>query len=448
VVAIACGSAAEPTAAPADAAATDGGVPLPETSTPETDASWAIETGTGDVSNDATTSAGSGASAEDAGDDGSASTDATVPLPAVADAGAAEEAAPLGGSVPDAGGCVLESISVTAGAAATFTTSLQKDATYLLKAAGSLTLGNAVGNAVGNQRVDAEFAFAPGGAGSDVVGGVDVGIDVGLLWPNRPTRYIQTPPGPSRMKWNPLPQVDAMNNVTPGALFRADTPYYMIVIGNGQPLSLNMVLPPMASASGSITVSLYALSPAPPAMYILAHSTMPKPPAPPKICGAVLDSIDVSVLTPAVVTSKYPTNAGKMYLLQASGTAPTGSADLGDGDAEYMSFGSVNDATAAYPLFNGYNDGEACADFGLGVDELTVSHCHMNTMCIHRKNWWGTVGIARNSTTTYSSPTYRNDHVYYMIYAGTGKPISFVYFDSGYGDNQPFDILARIFPLP
>ena len=347
-----------------------------------------------------------------------------------------------GTSPPDAGGCALEAIDVPgSGAAVATTNSLAADATYLLKAVGGVTAGG--------QRIDAEFAFSEGGMGSDLVAGTDVGIDVGLLWPNRPVRFTQTPPGPGRMKWNPVPQIDANNNVTAGALFRADGTYYMIAIGAGHPLSLKLVLPPMVAGSGSIRVTLYALSPAPAATYVPMHSLTPTPPPPPRTCGGALDTIDISAAAPTVAVSTFTTDATKLYLLQASGTAPTGAAGLGDGDAEYMDFGSTNSLANPYPLFNGYNDGEACADFGLGVDELTVGHCHVNTMCLHRKNWWGTVGVAPNTTTMYTSPTYRNDHVYYMIYPGTGKPISFMYFDSGYGDNNPpFDVLARVFPLP
>jgi hypothetical protein len=32
--------------------------------------------------------------------------------------------------------------------------------------------------------------------------------------------------------------------------------------------------------------------------------------------------------------------------------------------------------------------------------------------------------------------------------AAPGKPISFAYFDSGYGDNKPFDVMVRVFPMP
>jgi len=177
-------------------------------------------------------------------------------------------------------------------------------------------------------------------------------------------------------------------------------------------------------------------------MYQAMRSMTPAAPPPPKTCGEVLDTAYIPVAAPTVVTGKYTTDASKIYLLQASGTASVGAAGLGDGDAEYMDFGA--DAN-----FNGFNDGEACADFGLGVDELMVSHCRNNNMCVHRKNWWGTVGVAPNTTTMYNSPTYRNDHIYYMIYEGTGKPISFLYFDSGYGDNKPpYDVMARIFFMP
>jgi hypothetical protein len=36
-----------------------------------------------------------------------------------------------------------------------------------------------------------------------------------------------------------------------------------------------------------------------------------------------------------------------------------------------------------------------------------------------------------------------------MVYVGTGKPIQFVYIDSGYGDNSPTDALSvKLFELP
>lgn len=333
------------------------------------------------------------------------------------------------------GGCgVLDTVQVPgSGSPVTFATALDQDGSYLLKATGSVS--------VGSQMVDAEYAFTPGGTPSDMLGGVDIGIDTGMLWPNRPMRFTQVPPSQGRMKWNPQPQIDASNNVTPGAGFRADSTYYMIVIGAGRPLTLHLVLPAGTTGSGAIAVSLYRLSPPPPAHYVPMHSTNPAPPPPPQTCGTALDTVDVSVLTAAIVPSTFTTDASKLYLLQASGTAPTGAAGLGDGDAEFMDFGDNVSV-------NGYNDGESCADFGLGVNETTVTHCHVNTTNIHRKWWWGTVGIAPGTTQTFSSPFYRNDHIYYMIFPGTGKPLSYVYFDSGYGDNQNFDVMVRTFPLP
>jgi hypothetical protein len=36
-----------------------------------------------------------------------------------------------------------------------------------------------------------------------------------------------------------------------------------------------------------------------------------------------------------------------------------------------------------------------------------------------------------------------------MVFTGTGKPIQFLYFDSGYGDNSPTDKLTvKIFAAP
>jgi hypothetical protein len=417
LAAVACGSSSSDGMPPPRTA--DASDATFDTSGPAYDAPSSSD---GDLGKPDMTSGPTDAPPDEAPMDGHVSNDVTTP---------ADAEAP-----PDAGGCPpLETVRLPAnGAPATFTTSLDRDATYLLRATGNVN--------VGGQMVDAEFAFAAGGAGTDVVNGVDVGIDVGLLWPNRPTRFTQVEPGPSRMKWNASPAIDANNVVTPGAAFRADSTYYMIAIGNGHPLLLKLVLPNGATGTGSIAVSLYALSPTPPARYQPAHSVTPTPPAPPKTCGEALDTVDVPVGAPTVVTGAFKTDASKIYLLQASGTAPVGAAALGDGDAEYMDFGPDVGV-------NGFNDGEACADFGLGVDELTVGHCRNNAMCLHRKNWWGTVGVDKNTTAMFDSPTYRNDHIYYMIYPGTGKPLSFLYFDSGYGDNKPpFDVLVRIFAMP
>jgi hypothetical protein len=299
----------------------------------------------------------------------------------------------------------------------------------------------------------------------DMVGMVDVGIDTGLLWPNRPNRFIQVAPGPSRMKWNPVPQVNpgpmagtvVTNTIAPGALFRSDSTYYMVVIGDGKPLSLKLTLPGGASGSGAIAVSVYALSPAPPRVFMPMHSLMPAPPPPPKTCaGAALDSVVVPAAMPTMTMGKFTSDINKLYLLQASGTAPTGAACIGDGDAEYMDFCQINDPTLlGSGQYNGYNDGESCADFGLGVDEFMPTHCSgQNNVCIHRKWWWGTVGISPGTTMVTGmyplfTPTYRNDHIYYMIYPGTGKPIGFGYFDSGYGDNKPAEaVLGMVYPLP
>jgi hypothetical protein len=69
------------------------------------------------------------------------------------------------------------------------------------------------------------------------------------------------------------------------------------------------------------------------------------------------------------------------------------------------------------------------------VDEVEgPAPCMGGIVYVHRKNWWG---------------PFRNDHIYYMLFAGTGQPISFLYYDSGYGDNSPTDtITLRIFPVP
>jgi len=90
------------------------------------------------------------------------------------------------------------------------------------------------------------------------------------------------------------------------------------------------------------------------------------------------------------------------------------------GDAEYDDW-AANGA--------GANNNDGPTDFGVGVDEATT-----NTGSGPRAHWWG---------------PYRNDHIYYMLDTGTGNPISFLYFDSGYGDNTPTDtITVSVFPAP
>jgi hypothetical protein len=118
--------------------------------------------------------------------------------------------------------------------------------------------------------------------------------------------------------------------------------------------------------------------------------------------------------------------AGEVYLLEASSAGVVGGGGLHMGDADYMDW----DATGM-----GKNDGEGGADFGVSVDEpVAMGPPATVSKYTHRKSWWG---------------PYRNDHIYYQLYVGTGKPIQFLYFDSGYGDNSATDTLTvRVFPAP
>jgi len=303
----------------------------------------------------------------------------------------------------------IESISLSqAGNARAFKTTLVAGALYLLKAAGTV--------AVGTHRQDAEFDIAPDqAAGADTVSGVDVGIDVGLLELHPMNHTTIVPPGPGRMKWY-------------GSV-RSDHTYYMCVTGAGKPLTLELVTSG-AMGAGAIAVSLFELGPMPPPVYESMPAPLPPPPAPPKIGRAVLETVQVS-LTKTVVAAHVATDATAIYLLQASAVAQVSRGTITPdrqhmGDAEYMDWPA--DGTR-------FNDGECGADFGIGVDEVAgPAPCTSGATYTHRKNWWG---------------PYRNDHVYYMLYGGTGKPISFLYYDSGYGDNSMTDtVTVRMFQVP
>ncbi|HVZ87021.1 MAG TPA: hypothetical protein VHG72_08630 [Polyangia bacterium] len=292
----------------------------------------------------------------------------------------------------------IETIEVPAGGGSvSFTTSLAQGALYLLKAAGSVS--------VGNQLQDAEFASGPDGTGAmDIVGGTDVGIDVGLLQIHPPMGGSTVLLGPGRMKWN--------------GSFRTDHTYYMLVTGAGKPLTLKLVTSGVAS-SGQIAVSLFLLAPTPPATDKPTPGPMPPAPAPPNIGTKVLETVQVPAVK-TVIKSPQAGVSNTVYLLQASGGVRCGGGGLGLGDAEYDDWG----ATGA-----GANNDDGPCDFGVGVDEATT-----NTCAGLRAHWWG---------------PYRNDHIYFMIYTGSGNPISFLYFDSGYGDNTATDtITVSVFPAP
>jgi hypothetical protein len=261
-------------------------------------------------------------------------------------------------------------------------TSLGAGEIFLLKASGVVDLGA--------QKVDAEYAFGAG-MPADEAGGADVGVDIGMKQIHAMVHRTVTPPGPGRAKWF--------------GPYREDHVYYMTITGEGKPLALKLTK--TGTGSGSITVSLVPLSPAPPKLAAPIDTVM--------VPVAKVMAPKTSMITPA---------AGKLYLLQAAGFGKVGGGGTHMGDAEYMDW-AENGA--------GANEGEAGADFGIGVDE-TMGPKMAGGGYVPRMRWWG---------------PWRMDHTYYMVYLGTGKPLELVYIDSGYGDNSPTDALSvKIFDLP
>jgi hypothetical protein len=214
----------------------------------------------------------------------------------------------------------------------------------------------------------------------DVVSGTDVGIDIGLKAPRAPKGVL-----PGRMKWF--------------GSYRADHTYYLLATGTGQPLTLRLVTGGNRIGSGTITVSLFRLSP-------------------PAELATPLETKQVSFLEETVQTTLTTSNPVD-YLLQASGDGKVGGGGLGRGDAEYMDYKADG---------SGNQDiGDRNIDYGLGVDEADTSKTP-------RQNWWG---------------PWRLDHNYFMLFAGTGQPIHFHYYDSVYSDNSPTDRLTvKVFPVP
>jgi hypothetical protein len=234
--------------------------------------------------------------------------------------------------VTDGGGGVpakaLETIRVPAsGDAVASKINLDSGELYLLKATG--TVG------VGTDTLDAEYGgFATGNA-QDVVGALDVGIDVGF-------KVERTPNGTTagRKKWF--------------GSYRADHTYYVIVTGAGAPLSAKILRPAGGGGTGTIAVSVVRLSPTP------------------DVAG-VLETVKANVNKPTV-HSIMTTDKSVVYLLQAAGSGKVGGANLGLGDADWMDWDAAG---------NGKVDiGDGNVDYGLGVDES-------NTAQTPRLRWWG-----------------------------------------------------------
>jgi len=178
--------------------------------------------------------------------------------------------------------------------------------------------------------------------------------------------------------------------------FRSDHVYYMIVTGNGAALSFKLA---KAGTGDPIAIALYLLT------------------SPTSTIGAPLEAIMVPMAAPTPVMSKTMTQKGAIYVLEGAGTGVVGGGKKGD--AEYDDFS---------PTGTGALEGEGGVDFGIGVDEPVLKANNP------RLRKWGPI---------------RNDHIYFMLFAGTGNTVSFTYYDSAYGDNGKTDMLtATIFAAP
>jgi hypothetical protein len=323
-------------------------------------------TGTGGAGG-ALDSGGSSGSLGAGGAQGGAEIDAAAPADDGGTAGS-------GGSTPPTG-TPVETFQVPgSGEAAASKLSLAQGELFLLRASGAIDFGDT--------KVDAEFASTDGTTGMDSAGGADVGLDNGLKELILLGKGAAPPAaGPNRMKWF--------------GSFRADHVYYMWLTGAGAPVSLKLLKPAgAAAAAGSISVSIYQLTPMPMGI------------------GKPLETVAVSFLTKAArEPSMMKTTVGSVYLMRANGESQVGGPG-NNGDADFDDYG---------PTSTNANQGEGGADFGICVDEPCSAL---------RKLKWG---------------SYRKDHDYYMLYAGTGMPVVFGYCDTGFGDNKgslPVDIYA------
>ncbi|MGA3050414.1 MAG: T9SS type A sorting domain-containing protein [Chitinispirillaceae bacterium] len=199
-----------------------------------------------------------------------------------------------------------------------------------------------------------------------------------------------------------------LSGVTEGPMrwfgpYNASHIYYMTVSGSGKPLTMTVVkADSTAPISGAITVSLVRLSPFP------------------QTFSPQLDSLQAP-LTRTIVYSHLSPSKPAIYLLSCAGEGKVGGSGLGYGDAEYDDYTDT-------PGSSSEDVGDAGIDYGIGVDDTNV------TSTIPRSYWWG---------------PWRLDHTYYMLYAGTGKPISFLYFDSNYGDNSTtIKLTVRLYSTP
>jgi len=178
--------------------------------------------------------------------------------------------------------------------------------------------------------------------------------------------------------------------------YRADHTYYMLVIGGGGPLSFKLV---KAGTGTPIAIAIFLLT------------------SPTSMIGNPIESVKVPMIMPTPVSSMATTQMGAVYVLEGAGTGVVGGGKLGD--AEYDDFS---------PTGTGALEGEGGVDFGIGVDEPNTKANYP------RLRKWGPI---------------RNDHIYFMLFAGTGSTVSFTYYDSVYTDNGKTDALtATLFAAP
>ena len=254
---------------------------------------------------------------------------------------------------------------------------------------GALFLLKAVGSLKAGTGADAQYGDMDAEYGGITAGGtgqdIVAGVDVGI---DVGFSVERAPAGTTvgRKKWF--------------GPYRSDHTYGVIVTGAGAPLSLKTIQPPSSTATGAITVSILRLSPTPTQTLV------------------VLDSFNAP-LTNRIVHSNMTTTMSTVYLLKVAGSGKVGGNTLGLGDADWMDWAANG---------NGRVDvGDGNVDYGLGVDEF-------NTAVSPRLRWWG---------------PWRQDHTYYMLFAGTGNTIGFMYYDIGYGDNSATDMLAlQVLELP
>jgi hypothetical protein len=294
------------------------------------------------------------------------------PLPAaalLALAAVSCRSAPEARGAPRPGAVVppaLEVVSVPAsGEPARFATALAAGDLYLLEAAGAVALGAGW--------LDAEcMAGADDPFPADVVGTVDVGLDVGIAEVLPARGRVPAPPSGRRLKW--------FEGCPP------DHRYHLLVTGTGEPLAPRLLLPQGAAGAtgaGAVKVSLRRLTPGPPPV------------------GDGLEKVMVPAREKVSVRSRLVGQHGVVYLLQAAGEVQVGG-PRHMGDAEFHDYKADG---------RGYNEGEQGVDFGVGVDDPVIGLGHDP-----RARKWG---------------PYRRDHTYYMLYAGTGQPITLNYHDTG-----------------